>query len=445
MFRSSAMATRAGSLALPLSILLCAGQAQAGGFGLREQSSYFQGTSFAGTAAGGEGLAAMFWNPAAISFSPGLNLESNFTYIMPHASVDVTTASAPLTGASLGNLGVGDIIDDALLPTTFVTYAWDKIAVGLGITVPFGLISDAPCNWSGRYYGCYSRIFDMNVQASIAYRVNEWLTIGGGVSVNYIDARLSNATFAGIVPPTNNLYGQVDGDDLGVGFNLGVLFTPWAGTSIGVGYKSSMDHDLKGTLGLYLGQTQLAQLVADAGLTLPGQVTASIRSQVAPQWTLLGTVEWTNWSTLDQLVVNTPTGVASILDLQWTDGWFFSGGVEYQWDPRLALRAGIGYELTPVPDDTRSPRLPDTNRLWLSGGLTYALSQQLSMDLAYTHIFGENSPITQLPFAPGNALRGVLIGEVSDGYVDIVSVGLRYKFGELGQQPAEITKAVVTK
>lgn len=440
MSRSTAIVRRAGSVALPLVASLLAVEAQAGGFGLREQSAYFQGTAFAGTAAGGEGLAAMFWNPAAISFSPGLNFESNFTYIMPHASVDVTDARAPLTGASLGTAGVGDIIDDALLPTTFITYAHGDIAVGLGLTVPFGLISDAPCNWSGRYYGCYSRIFDLNVQGSIAYRVNDWLTLGGGLSVNYLDARLSNAVFTGITPPFNNLYAQVDGDDLGVGFNLGFLVTPWAGTTIGVGYKSSMDHNLEGTLGLFLTQTKLAQYVAEAGVTLPGQVTASIRSQVAPQWTVLGTVEWTDWSTLDQLIVRTPAGVASLQDFQWNDGWFFAGGAEYQWDPRLALRAGIAYELTPVPDSTRSPRLPDTNRLWLSAGFTYAVTQQLSMDFAYSHIFGENSPIEQLPYHAGNALRGVLVGEVSNGYVDIVSLGVRYKFGELAPQPALITK-----
>ncbi len=441
MSRSTAMVSRAGSVALPLfATLLATGAAQAGGFGLREQSAYFQGSAFAGTAAGGEGLASMFWNPAATSFSPGLNFEGNFTYIMPHASVDVTQARAPITGGNLGNVGVGDIIDDALLPTTFITYGSENFAIGLGVTVPFGLISDAPCDWSGRYYGCYSRIFDMNVQGTVAYKVNEWLTVGAGVSVNYIDARLSNAVFAGLTPPTNNLYGQVDGDDLGVGFSVGVLLTPWAGTTIGVGYKSSMDHDLAGTLGIYLMQAQLANYIANAGLTLPGQITASLRSQVAPQWTVLGTVEWTDWSTMTDLVVRTPTSVASVLDLQWKDGWFFSGGVEYQWDPKLALRAGIGYELTPVPDETRSPRLPDTNRLWLSAGFTYAVTQQLSMDFAYSHIFGQNSPIEQYPYEAGNALRGVLIGEVNDGYVDIVSLGVRYKFGEATQPAALITK-----
>jgi len=442
MSRPAAIVRRTGSLALPLFACVLAAEAQAGGFGLREQSAYFQGSSFAGTAAGGEGLAAMFWNPAAISFAPGFNIEGNFTYIMPHASVDVLDARAPLTGANLGTNGVGDIIKDALLPTTFVTYGWDRIALGFGITVPYGLVSDAPCSWSGRYYGCTSDIFDINVQASLAYKVNDWLTLGGGVNVNYIKAKLSNAAFAGVAPPFNNLYAQVDGDDVGAGFNLGVLLTPWAGTTLGIGYKSAIDHNLSGPLDVSLFQTQLSSVIAQAGLKLPDQVTASVRSEVAPQWTLLGTVEWTNWSTVQQLAVTTPAGLASLLDLQWEDGWFFSGGVEYKWDPKLMLRAGLAYELTPVPDETRSPRLPDTNRLWLSGGFTYAITEQLSMDFAYTHIFGENATIEQYPYMPGNALRGSLLADVSNAYVDIVSLGLRYKFGPLpgGTQTAAITK-----
>ncbi|MDI4663804.1 outer membrane protein transport protein [Xanthobacter autotrophicus] len=429
----------AGVLVLPV-VAGAAGEAQAGGFGLREQSAYYQGTSFAGNAAGGEGLGSMFWNPAAISFAPGLSVEGNVTYIAPHAAVDVYSATAPLTGASLGNLGVSDIVDNGTLPTTYISYAWDKWAVGLAVTSPFGLVTDAPCNWSGRYYGCYNKIFDMNVQASAAYRVNEWLTLGGGLNVNYIDAKLTNAQFAGLATPANNLYAQLDGDDLGIGFNLGVLFTLAPGTTLGVGYRSYIDQRLAGTLNLSVaGLTTVNQMNVNAGLTLPDQVTASFRSQIAPQWTVLGTVEWTNWSTVQELVVTTRGIPVSTLDLKWNDGWYFSGGVEYQWDPRLALRAGIAYELSPVPDETRSPRLPDTNRLWLSGGLTYNFTPQFAMDFAYSHIFGETSPMGLYPTDPANALRGSLVAEVNDGYVDIVSVGLRYKFN------APTAAALITK
>ncbi|MFS8038012.1 OmpP1/FadL family transporter [Xanthobacter sp. AM11] len=430
------------AFALPL-VAIAAGEAQAGGFGIREQSAYYQGTAFAGSAAGGEGLASMFWNPAAISFAPGLNVEGNVTYIAPHASVDVFSATAPVTGADLGTLGVGDIVDNGVVPATYITYAWDKIALGVAVTAPFGLITDASCNWAGRYYGCYSRIFDMNFQGSLAYKVNDWLTLGGGLNINYIDARLSNGQVLGVIPAMPPVvvsgWGQVDGDDIGWGFNLGALFTLAPGTTLGVGYKSSIEHNLSGTLSLGLPKTQIAKLGAEAGLTLPDQITASFRSQIDPKWTVLGTVEWTNWSTVQQLVVKSNGATASVLDLQWNDGWYFSAGVEYRWDPKLALRAGIAYELSPVPDETRSPRLPDTNRTWLSAGLTYDFTPQIAMDFAYSHIFGETSPINLYPTDPANALRGSLVGEVSDGYVDIISVALRYKFN------APTSSALITK
>ncbi|WP_341987512.1 outer membrane protein transport protein [Azorhizobium sp. AG788] len=420
----------APALVLPALALACAGSAQAGGFGLREQSAYYQGSSFAGSAAGGAGLASMYWNPAALSFVPGMQVEGNVTYIAPHASIDVQRATGPITGANLGTYGVSDIVDNAAVPAAYVSYAWDRIAVGVSVNAPFGLVTDAPCNWSGRYYGCYSRIYDVNVQGNVAYKVNDWLTIGGGVSVNYMDARLTQGQINGV--STQGIAygsGQVDGDDIGLGFSVGALFTLMPGTTVGVGYRTSIDQNLKGQVTILNSSATAIQLLpANAGITLPDQVTASFRSKLTPQWTLLGTVEWTNWSQLQQLVV-VPTGAnASVLDLGWRDGWFFSGGVEYQWDAKLALRAGLGYEISPVTDEVRNPRLPDTNRTWLSVGATYAWTEQLSLDFAYTHIFGQSGSINLSPADPANALRGTLVAEVNNGYVDIVSMAVRYKF-----------------
>ncbi len=420
----------APALVLPALALACAGSAQAGGFGLREQSSYYQGTSFAGDAAGGAGLASMYWNPAALSFAPGLQVEGNVTYIAPHASIDVTRANGPITGANLGTYGVSDIVDNAAIPAAYVSYAWDRIAVGVAVNMPFGLITDAPCNWSGRYYGCYSSIRDTNVQTNIAYRVTDWLTLGGGVSINYMSATLSQAQILGVsAAGIAQGSGQVHGDDLGIGFSLGALLTLYPGTTVGIGYRSSVDQNLSGQVTLYnAAAVPFQMLPATAGITLPQQITGSVRSQITPQWTLLGTVEWTNWSSLQQLVV-VPTGsTPSVLDLNWQDGWFFSGGFEYQWDPKLALRAGLGYEISPVTDAVRNPRLPDSNRIWLSVGATYNWTDQLSLDFAYTHIFGQSGTMALSPADPANAARGTLLAEVNNAYVDIVSMAVRYKF-----------------
>ena len=59
--------------------------AEAGGFAIREQSAQFQGSSFAGSAAGG-GLSSMYWNPAALGQADwGLISESHFSGIFGQA------------------------------------------------------------------------------------------------------------------------------------------------------------------------------------------------------------------------------------------------------------------------------------------------------------------------------------------------------------------------
>lgn len=437
---ASGLSRTSPALLVPVVLMGAATAAQAGGFGLREQSAYYQGTSFAGNAAGGAGLASMYWNPAAISFVPGLQLEGNVTYIAPHASIDVTSARSAL-GRNLGNVGVGDIVDNGVLPTGYATYAWDRWAVGLSLTSPYGLITDAPCNWSGRYYGCYNRIADFNMAAQVAYRVTDWLTLGGGLQANYMDARLGQAQLITGAPTYTTGYTQVDGSSLAYGFTLGALFTLAPGTTLGVGYRSQLSQNLDGLTTIYtpLG-TPLGVLSANAGMTLPDQVTASFRSKLDPRWTVMGTVEWTNWSTMQELVIVSNAGAPSVLSLHWQDGWFFSGGVEYQWDPKLALRAGLAYEISPVTDEYRTPRLPDSNRLWLSAGLTYAWTPQLSLDFAYTHIFGQSGNIALGPNDPANLTRGTLVAEVNNAYVDIVSLGIRYKFDAPTNTAALITK-----
>ena len=435
---------RAARLLLSTAIIapaaLASQSALAGGFGLREQSAYYQGTSFAGNAAGGAGLASMYWNPAAISFLPGMQFEGNVTYIAPHASIDVVSARSA-TGANLGTFGVSDIVDNGTLPTGYASWAGERWAVGLSLNSPYGLVTDATCNWSGRYYGCYNRIFDLNVGAQVAYKVNDWLTIGGGLNANYIDAKLTNAQLLSAAPPFPTGNAVVNGDSMGYGFSLGALFTLMPGTTIGIGYRSAISNTLEGLTTIStVGGTTVANLATTAGLTLPDQVTASFRSQVAPQWTLSGTVEWTNWSTVQSLVIQPTLSTPSVLDLQWQDGWFFSGGVEYQWTPQLAVRAGAGYEISPVTDAYRSPRLPDSDRIWVSAGLTYAWTPNLSFDLAYTHIFGQNGSINLSAAELGNATRGSLVAEVNDAYVDIVSVGVRYRFDSSPVKTALITK-----
>lgn len=392
-------------------VLLSAGTALAGGFAPHEQSVVFQGTSFAGSAAGGA-LSSMFWNPAALGQFDGINSESAYSLIMP--DTEMTAVGGTLLGAGTSR-NSGDIGDTAVLPASYYSYQLnDKIVLGMSINAPFGLTTD-PSNslWDGAALARESKIETYNFAPSVSYRVAPGFLIGAGLQVEYIKARLARA----FVSPLNPAEITVKGDDIAVGFTAGALFSPAPGTSIGIGYRSSIDHDIDGNI---IGAVFVPNV--NAPLKTPEIVTASFRQVIAQDWTLLGTVEWTNWSRVQQLQVFSAGGaLVDQLGIGYDDGWYFSGGLEHAYSDTLTLRGGVAYEISPASADTsRIVQVPDADRIWLSVGASYKYSEWTTLDFAYSHVFVEDEN-----FATGGTF-GTLAGTV-DSSADIISVGVRSK------------------
>ena len=432
-------------------------QADPGGFALR-QSPYFQGTSFAGVAAGGGSISSMFWNPATMTQAGrGLTIEGDGTLDMPHSDITPVLATSP-TGINLTGLGSsGDIFDKAtFIPSAYAVYGLNNgISFGLGFNSPFGLKTQPNPLWSGMFYAQESNIKDINMTPTVAWKINNWLSVGAAAQIQYFKVRLDSA-FPGSGTTTFPLLAPIGPDELslrgdswGYGYTLGATITPTPWTTIGVGYRSEVDQKTSGNIfrpafvtpvvfppfGLVPFAIPSATVGFDATEPLPGAVTASIRQKISNSLTLLGTVEWTNWSRLNTVPIASASaglipGIPTQLSFGWRDGWMFSGGLEYQWGRYLALRTGIGWEASPITDQTRSPRLPDNGRLWVSGGATYKCNEMFSVDFAYTHIFVQDALINISP-GSGNPVfdprLGTFIGN-SSGAVDVVSIGLRYHF-----------------
>jgi long-chain fatty acid transport protein len=108
---------------------------------------------------------------------------------------------------------------------------------------------------------------DVQLQPSLAVRVTDWLSLGGGANVEYLNATLTNnldlgsicqiqGAQAGITPAFCNALGlkpqKVDGfvslkgNSWAAGYNFGALFSPTSGTRIGLTYRSRMTHDVEG-------------------------------------------------------------------------------------------------------------------------------------------------------------------------------------------------------
>lgn len=430
---SSRAALMAGAAFGVLTITI--GEATAGGFAVREQSVYGQGASFAGIAAGGA-LSGMFWNPAVMTQFGGLTFEAGLSGILPNASQSPGLGTFP-PFLLLG--GVDNSADTALVPMSYTSWqVTPNVWLGLSVNAPFGLTVSFPNAWAGRLYAGDSSLKSYNATPSVAVKINEWLSLGAGVQIMYSTAKLRTGLPFGL-----GFAADLSGESWSYGVTAGATITPGPYTQIGIGWRSSLNLDIDdGDLTTITPFGSLA-IPAATKVKLPDIVSLGIRHMVTPNVTLLGTVEWTNWSRIGTSNVTSSGVLVTTLPFQYDDGWFFSVGAEYAVNPGFLIRAGFGYEISPITDGVRTPRLPDNDRYWASLGMSFKPVPNLIFDFAYTHIFVKDTPI-DISATSGNPWFNPLIplpyvGTVNSS-VDIVSLAVRYQFAPPPPAPPLITK-----
>ena len=403
--------------------------ALAGGFEVREQSTFFQGMSFAGAAAQGDSLSSMFWNPATAAMAgPGVTTNSNFALILPKSEVTATTFdNVPILGNNVpaGAFGLDTKVDvgrDALVPASYLAWRYnDQIVFALGMNSQFGLGTKPDnLNWVGQAHAQTSKLFSMNINPAVSYEIMPGVTVGAGLQIQYIDLKRFKVAAGFPAGPTS----KFDASDISVGFTLGVNFKPTRTTSIGIGYRSKISHDLDGSLNNAVALPGTVPL--KASLDTPEKVTASFRQEIGANMRLLGTVEWVNWSRLQVVPLNfsgpiAPAVPPTALDFGWEDGWFFSLGAEYDVNDKMTIRFGGAYEISPIDDPTaRLVQLPDADRIWASVGGTYKWNEHMSFDFAYSHVFVEDETLSRVPASsPVPTLNAN-----TESSVDILSVGM---------------------
>lgn len=440
--------------------------ASAAGFAIREQSASSQGVAFAGIAAGGNDVSAMFFNPAALSLY-GSQSVANFNAIAPKAqfrngkaqTISLGAAgAAPIRGQSPDNIG-----NTAFVPALYGSYAFEDWRFGLGVTAPFGLESEAPDDWLGRYHATTSELRTININPSLAYQAHPYLSLGAGVVVQYAKANLQNAIDFGTIgavgaatnpalasafaqqgitpqPTAQDGLATAEGDDWDFGFTLGFLITPPTGTRIGVGYRSPINHSLSGDGefrqdGAGVAQTLTAATGAfvnsgiSASTTLPQSVSVGIAQKITEQWEVLGTFEWTDWSSFDELLIrfDNPAQPASLTEQDWSDSIFVSAGVQYRPIETLQLQAGVAWDQTPIPDSTRTPRIPGSSRTWLSIGANWRALENVTVGIGYSHIFVQDGDVDLSATDPGNTFRGDLSGTF-ENQIDIFALSAAIEF-----------------
>jgi long-chain fatty acid transport protein len=405
----------------------------AGAFSLREQSAAGQGMSFAGMAAGGGGLSSMFWNPATMTDYPGITSSFVGTGILPGGFIRPTPPSPTIFFGRSDT----DVIKQGFVPSSYSAYQFsDKFWLGIAVNSPFGLESRPGMQWAGQVYGRSAKVLSLDVAPSIAYKINDWISVAAGLQVEYFKARLAQAL--GVLPTSPSAI--IEGDDTAVGFTAGATVKPTAWTEIGLGYRSTVHESVGGSL-----TTPAGALPVKANFNLPELATLGIRQAINGQWTVLGGFEWTHWSRLD--VVPVTFGGIPVTDVpfKYRDGYFASIGVEYAWNEALTLRTGLGYEWSPIDLSNREVLLPDANRIWASIGLTYHLSNKLTLDAGYSHGFVQSAKIRVVPGHPQFANVGLpFFADVRNPRFEIFSMSLTYRWDD-PTQTIPVTQPIIRK
>jgi long-chain fatty acid transport protein len=411
--------------------------ASAGGFAVAAQSAQFQGSAFAGTAAGA-GLSSAFWNSAAIAEAGwGVTSESHYVLFLPDAPVTALPGSVVPPGTSLTT----DVDRVAIAGAGYGAYRLNaQTVLGIAINSPFGLGTEADDpNWAGQYHGRSSKAVTVNVNPVLAFNVAPGLAVGIGAQTQYADLKFRTAP-SGL--PPNHPSAGLNVDDIGFGATAGVLWQPQPGTSIGLGYRSAIRHTLRGDsfiVGNSVVGLPFAPFKVEADVVLPEQVTLSMRQAVSPGVRVLGTVEWTNWSRLATVdfVATSPGGIGGVsfqpgdlvsrFAFNWHDGWVFALGGEYDWSASTTLRAGVSYQISPIRKaEERFTLIPDSDLVVGGVGATYKYNETLSFDISYNHVFFKDAPINR---ALTDALAPIPLVAVAEPSLDIIGVSMKIKWG----------------
>ncbi|MGH8171913.1 MAG: OmpP1/FadL family transporter [Rhodanobacteraceae bacterium] len=428
--------------ALPLALVaaLAGHDVHAAGFQLKENSAEGLGRSFAGSAAAPGDCSVVVNNPAAMSEMKTGCVQGDVTAIQFKTNFHgggEDFLGQPLTG---GDGGDGGLVQP--VPAMYyIQPVGEQWTIGASFTVPFGFSTEYDDAWVGRYEGLKSKLESLALTFSASYQISDEFSLGGSLIAQRTSAELSQAIDFGTIlaGPTNGAllpqeadgFGSLKGDDWGYGFGLGLLWKPSPNDNVGINFHSQIDHTIEGD-GKFLVPSNILPLLGGAFVNSDGQAdfdtpafaNLSWWHTVDANWSFGADLGYTHWSSFKKLVVDysNPVQPNSTSVFDWKDTWFGSIGGDYRVDDRWTIRAGAAIDQTPTRDSTRTPRVPDGMRTWLSFGVGYKSSENLKFEAGYAHLWVEDGSIEHT-----SATFSTLVGDFESSS-NLFAISAQYKF-----------------
>lgn len=401
--------------------------------------------AYAGSAANPENASIIYYNPAGMTYLPGFNFSGGVNLIKPSFKFsdngDSRNPGVPgIPGSGLGGSrptggNGGDAGKLGVVPNLYASLQLnEKWFIGLGIGAPFGLMTKYDEGWAGQYHSNKFDIKTINVNPSVAYKVNDKFSMGFGLNWQRIDAEYKKKTVVQLPVPGRPVFTNGDAD-LNLkgdawGWNVGFMLQPTEDTRIGLSYRSKIRQTAKGDTDIdNIGPTrQSASFDAKATVDLPDTLILSAAHQLNERWELLGDISWTGWSSIPALKIrNSGTGAKDDeLPLNFRDTWRLAVGANYKFAPDWKWKFGLAYDQSPVhKEQDRPTSLPDNDRYWFSTGVQWQATKNTTLDVGYTYLYLRK---TYIDTNSGNALaKGRVAGSYdSSGHIFGLQVSSRF-------------------
>ncbi len=431
--------------------------ALASSFQILEQSPSRLGTAFSGTASAAEDATTVFFNPAGMARFDDTRLTLGANLIVVDSAFDNAGSTAG-DGTALERplAGTEDETDEVgLVPNLYyVRPLNDRWTFGFGVNAPFGLASEYDDDWQGRYHATESELQTLNINTTFAYAVNDALSLGFGLNYQRADTTLENevdsfnlcsraggstaqcaAAHGGPGNRSADSSATIEGDDDDVLVDLSLHWQATDRTAFGVAYRQGGDFTLEGDADFDTSTScaqdpfcsgAVAALDGDieASAEFPDTITFSASHEYPNGLTAHADIAWTDWSVLQSIPIdNTDSGqTVNTLELEYDDTVRVALGATYAPGGPWTWRGGIAVDKAPQEDaEFVTPRIPDADRTWLSGGGSYAFGNDFTVDFGYTHLFVDDVSIDKVE--QGNRLRGDF-----EATVDIFAVQANWRF-----------------
>ncbi len=416
------------ALAALLTSMLPAIPAWAGGIALYENGSIDAGLAAAGYAARAQDASTLFSNPAGMI---RLDRSQLLAGVQPlYGKVRFRPDSNTTSVGSDGGNPIG------LFPGASFFAVIDMspdVKIGLGTFSYFGLGLEYEDNWVGRYFVQEATVLGISIMPSIAYRANEWLSLGAGLNAMYGVFQIRTA-INNLTPGMQDGTLEVEDRNWGFGANVGVLAEPRKDMRIGVTYLSAVSLGYEAVPEfINLGPGLSAALQAagllysrlDLSMKVPQMVMVSAFYEINDEVALLANVGWQDWSKFGKVGVSiasaTPTSLT--VDRNYKDTWHGAVGAQYRIDPSWLLSAGFSYDNSLVNDEDRTPDLALGSSYRFGAGAQYEFNADLVLGIAYELVW-----VGDLPIDVQKALAGRVSGEYRNTSLNFFNVNLIRKF-----------------